>query len=106
MRGPDDSADSVLDRSHAAWGEFVKGAPTPATALFSRSDDVSVGNPFGPFVRGWKNGSEVMDRAAQNWREGEVVQFDLISRYATADLACFVEVERYKAKIGGASELT
>ena len=105
MTTSDGGADSVLERSHAAWGEFVKGDPEAAKELFSRKDDVSLGNPFGPFVRGWKNVEHVMERAAQIWREGEVRGFELISRYETDELVCFVEVERYTGKIGGATEV-
>jgi ketosteroid isomerase-like protein len=104
MTTHDQSAEAVIELSHSAWGEFIKGNPEPAKRLFSRSDDVSVGNPFGPFVRGWSQAEPVMDRAAQNWREGEVVGFELIAKYVTDDLACFVEVERYRAKIGGSVE--
>jgi ketosteroid isomerase-like protein len=32
--------------------------------------------------------------------------FERIATYATADLACVVEVERYRAKIGGSNELS
>jgi ketosteroid isomerase-like protein len=32
------------------------------------------------------------------------VAFELISRYLTDDLVCFVEVERYTGKMGGAAE--
>jgi ketosteroid isomerase-like protein len=98
------TADSVFELSHAGWAEFVKGNPEPAKALFSRKDDVSVGNPFGPFGHGWHEVEQILDRAAQNWREGQVVAFELISRYLTDDLVCFVEVERYTGKMGGAAE--
>lgn len=86
-------------------GEFVTGNPEPAKRLFSRADDVSVGNPFGPFVRGWTNAAAVMERAAENWREGQVIGFERVAEYTTDDLACFVEVERYRAKLGGSADL-
>jgi len=42
----------VIDRSHAAVGRFAAGDPEPLIALHSRSDDVTIANPFGPLVRG------------------------------------------------------
>ena len=99
-----DDAEGVIERSHLAWGEFVKGDPQPALQLFSHRDDVTVGNPFGPFVRGWEAASETVARAATNYRDGEVTGFERVATYATVELACFVEVERYIAKIGGSDE--
>ena len=32
--------------------------------------------------------------------------FERVATYAAADLACFVEVERYRAKIAGGTELS
>jgi ketosteroid isomerase-like protein len=100
-----ESAETLMELSHSAWGEFVTGNPEPAKRLFSRADDVSVGNPFGPFVRGWTNAAAVMERAAENWREGQVIGFERVAEYTTDDLACFVEVERYRAKLGGSADL-
>jgi ketosteroid isomerase-like protein len=101
-----DDAEAVIERSHLAWGKFVTGDPQPVLQLFSHRDDVTVGNPFGPFVRGWEQVSETVARAATLYRDGEVTGFERIAAYATADLTCFVEVERYRAKIGGSDELS
>jgi ketosteroid isomerase-like protein len=101
-----DDAEAVIERSHLAWGEFVKGDPGHALQLFSHGDDVIVGNPFGPFVRGWELVSETVARAATYYRDGEVTGFERVATYTTAELACFVEVERYRAKIGGSEELS
>lgn len=97
---------AVIERSHRAWGDFVKGDSEPAKALFSRQADVSLGNPFGPFVRGWEQAAETMERAASLYRDGESESFEAIASYVTSDLACFVEVERYRTKVGGSSETT
>ena len=100
-----DDAEAVIERSHRALGAFFKGDPGLTLQLFSRREDVTLGNPFGPFVRGWEQVSETAARAATHYRDGEVVGFERVATYATADLACFVEVERYHAKVGGSEEL-
>jgi ketosteroid isomerase-like protein len=105
MTTSDGSPEAVIERSHHAWGEFVKGDPEPAKELFSRQDDVSLGNPFGPFVRGWEQAEQTMERAASLYRDGEVTDFESVSTYSTADLACFVEVERYRARVAGSNNL-
>jgi len=35
-----------------------------------------------------------MERAASNYRDGEIVGFENVAKYATSDLAYIVEVER------------
>jgi ketosteroid isomerase-like protein len=104
MATSDAGAEAFLEQSHSGWAAFITGDPEPVQRSFSRGDDVSVGNPFGPFVRGWSQCKATMERAAEYWREGEVVGFERIATYGADDLVCFVEVERYRGKIGGSSE--
>ena len=85
--------------------EFVKGNPEPYKMVFSHRDDVSLANPFGPVVRGWKQVAEAMERAASLYRDGEVIGFENVAKYVTSDLAYMVEVERIKAKLGGREEV-
>jgi ketosteroid isomerase-like protein len=99
-------AETLIEQSHAAWDVFVKGNPEPALRLFSHRDDVTVGNPFGPFVVGWHRVSETVARAATFYKDGEAVDFERIATYAEENLAFVVEVERYRAKIGGADDMS
>jgi len=66
---------------------------------------VTLANPFGPPVRGWSEVSATLDRAAGNYRDGEVVGFENVSTVITPDLAYTVEVESYRARVRGAEEL-
>jgi hypothetical protein len=59
---------------------------------------------FCPPVRGWEHAAATIEHAASLYRDGEVVGFDAIAKTETADLAYIVELERYKAKIGGSDE--
>jgi ketosteroid isomerase-like protein len=93
--------DVAIEEYHRAAGEFVRGNPAPLKMTFSHQDDVSLGNPFGPFARGWKQVAETMDRAATNYTEGEATGFENVAKFATSDLAYVVEVERLAAKVGG-----
>ena len=97
-------AERVIEQMHAAMEAFILGDPRPAVELFSRGEDVTLGNPFGPFARGWDRVADAATRAAANYREGEVVEFERVATYASHDLASFVEIERYRAKIGGSGE--
>jgi ketosteroid isomerase-like protein len=103
--GPAD-AEGVIEQLHVAMGAFILGNPRPAVDLFARGEDVTLGNPFGPFARGWDRVVEAATQAATHYRDGEVVGFERVATYASADLACFVEVERYRAKMGGHDEMS
>jgi len=96
----------VVEKYHLALGEFMKGNPAPAKELYSQRDDVTLGNPFGPFARGWKQVVETMEKAASNYRDGDATGFENLAECVTSDLAYLVEVERLRSKVGGRSDVT
>ena len=95
----------AIERSHEALALIVKGDPSGYKALFSQREDITLGNPFGPFARGRKTVEATLDGAASHYRDGHLTAADLIATYASADLACVVEVEHVRAKVGGGMEL-
>jgi ketosteroid isomerase-like protein len=97
--------DLAIEQNHRALDQFVKGNPEPLKELFSHRENVSLANPFGLPVRGWKQAAETMERAASYYKDGEVISFDHVMRYETPGLAYTVEVERYKAKVGGGNDV-
>jgi len=96
--------DQAIQQHHASVDEFARGSSRALELLYSRRDDVTLGNPFGPFVRGFDQVARTMELAAEHYREGEAIAFDEIARYVGPDLACTVEVERLRARIGGGEE--
>ncbi len=96
--------DEFIEHYHLALNEFFSGNPEPAKTLYSHREDASLANPFGPLTTGWKQVAETMERAASNYREGEATGFERAAKYVTEDLAYIVEVERFKAKVGGSEE--
>src|SRR5437773_5498802 len=97
--------ETAIQQSHDAISGIFRGDAEPAKALFSDREDVTLGSPFGPYARGRAQVEETLDRAASNYREGELASAELISSYISADLACVVEVERGRAKLGGGKDL-
>jgi ketosteroid isomerase-like protein len=97
--------DSVIEQSHTALAAILKGDPSVYKALYSDRDDVTLGNPFGPYARGRRKVEETLDGAASNYRDGESTGVELVAKYVSNDLACIVEVERGRSKVGGANEL-
>jgi len=96
--------EQVIEQNHRALDAFTKGDPEPLKSLYSRSDDVSLANPFGPPARGWDDVASTMERAALNYRDGEATAFERVSAYSTPELAYIVEVERFRSKVGGDDE--
>jgi ketosteroid isomerase-like protein len=99
--------DQVIERYHGALRELcLNGNPEPAQEMYSHRDDASLGNPFGPFVRGWKQVAETTERAAAHYSNGEQCTFERVAEFATPDLRYIVEVERYKTRVAGSQGLT
>ena len=91
----------VVQLYHSALDAFGRGDPEPAKNLFSRRDDVTLANPFGPTVRGWQAVARALDHAAAQFRDGEPTEVTTVAEYLTANLATIVAVERWRAKIAG-----
>jgi len=101
-----DDVDELIEQFHLASDEFLKGNPEPVNKLWSRRDDVTLANPFGPPVRGWDEVAKVTEHAASQVRDGELVSVEIVAKHVTAELAYVVEIERPKAKIGGSEDIT
>jgi ketosteroid isomerase-like protein len=97
--------DAFVEQYHQALDEFFKGNPEPVETLYSHRENASLANPFGPVATGWEQVAETMERAASNYRDGEATSFETLATYVTPDLAYIVEVERFKAKVGGKKEI-
>jgi ketosteroid isomerase-like protein len=85
---------------------MVKGNPEAYKAMYSRRDEITLANPFGPPLRGWAEISAAADRAATVYRDGEVPTIENFATVVTSDLAYLLEVERFRAKIGGSPEFS
>jgi ketosteroid isomerase-like protein len=97
--------EQAIKHSHEALASILNGDPSGYKALYSHRDDITLGNPFGPYARGRKNVEATLDGAASHYRDGEVVRADLIASYESADLSCVVEVEHGRARVGGGADL-
>jgi ketosteroid isomerase-like protein len=100
-----DEHDLPLEEYHRAGQEITNGNPEVYKSLYSRRDDVTLANPFGPPARGWSEVSRTLDGAAAKYRDGEVVGFENVSTVITPHLAYTVEIERYRARVGGTEEV-
>jgi ketosteroid isomerase-like protein len=102
----DSDLDGIIEECHVGLAEIANGNSKRWDALFSRRDDVTLGNPFGPFVRGWKDVVETAAAAATRYHDGEIIGFERLGTYVSDDLACIAEVERFRAKVGDSDDLS
>ena len=98
--------DAVIEEYHRALDAFFRGNSGPVKPFFSRRDDVTLANPFGPPQRGWNEVEQTMDAAAANYSDGSAVGFEEVSRFITPGLAYIVEVEHYEARVGASAQAT
>jgi ketosteroid isomerase-like protein len=98
--------DEVLEQYHLALDEIMKGSPGGYKRVYSRRDDVTLANPFGPPVRGWEEVAKTLERAASHYRDGEATSFDNVAKYITPELAYTVEMERMQTKVEGREDVT
>ena len=96
--------EQAIEQYHKAVDEFSRGNPESVKSMYSRRDDVSLANPFGPAVRGWEQVSKALDFASSRFSDGEVTPVEPIATYASVDLATILEIEQWKTKVGGRHE--
>ena len=101
-----DNVDELIERYFRAQGEFLRGNPEPVKDLFSHKEDVTLANPYGPPVRGWEKVAEAVEHAASLRSDGTFVEWQMVAKYVSAELAYVVQIERAEAKIGAREEIT
>jgi ketosteroid isomerase-like protein len=96
-----DDFDDVIEQSHIALGQIARGDASGYKALYSRREDITLGNPFGGFGRGWDQVVEQVERAASYYTDGKTKEFQMLAKSVTPDFAYTVEIERFEAKVAG-----
>jgi ketosteroid isomerase-like protein len=101
-----DDVDQLLEQWHPASDEFLKGNPEPVKKMWSRREDVTLANPYGPPVRGRDKVEEVIDHAASQARDGKLTSVEVVAKHVTPELAYVVQIEHPEAKLGAREEIT
>ena len=92
--------EAAVEQSHLALAAILNGNPKLYEALFADRDDITLGNPFGPFARGRAEVAATLAGAAAKYRDGTVRGVDLVAKDQNENLACLVEVEHDRARVG------
>jgi ketosteroid isomerase-like protein len=104
--GAEVDAHELIEQHYRAQVEFLRGNPEPVKDLFSCREEVTLANPYGPPVRGFDEVSKTIEHAASLRSEGTFVEWQIVAKYVTAELAYVVQIERAEAKIGAREEIT
>jgi ketosteroid isomerase-like protein len=96
--------DSIVEPYHDALRGIINGDPDGYKQMYSERDDITLANPFGGVARGRTEVEERLERAADNYREGEIASIETVAKLVTDELAYLVEIERYGAKVGDSDE--
>jgi ketosteroid isomerase-like protein len=80
-------------RNLAALDSMLKGDSSGYVALLSDRDDVTWGNPFGPFARGREAVVATLASAAARMPGGKATDADHVATYLAENLAVVVQVE-------------
>ncbi len=100
----DDDFDGAIEAYRDALQAFVQGDPKPVLEHFSRRDDVTLANPFGPPRLGRAEVEKTVEAAAAYFKGGSM-RFEEISRFATPDLGYAVWLERAEVQLVGSDDL-
>jgi ketosteroid isomerase-like protein len=95
-----DDVDELIEQYYRVQREFLKGNAEPVKDLFSRREDVTLANPYGPPVRGWEQVAKAVEHASSLRSDGTFLGWQIVAKYVSAELAYVVQIERAEAKVG------
>lgn len=92
--------EAAITESHEALRRILNGDPSGYAALFADREDITLGNPFGPFGQGRAAVLKNLGNAATKYRDGSVTAVDRVALYGDDRFVCLVEVEHDRARLG------
>ena len=87
----EDDVDELIKHFTLAQAELLKGNSEPAKEMCSHRQDVTLAKPLGPVVHGWEQVAAATDQAASQFRDGEYVGVEDVSKCVTPELAYICE---------------
>jgi ketosteroid isomerase-like protein len=101
-----DDVDELIEQYHQVQREFLRGNPEPVKDLFSRREDVTLANPYGPPVRGFDEVAKTIEHSASLRRDGTFLGWQIVAKYVGAELAYVMQIEWAEAKIGAREDIS
>lgn len=98
--------EDAMAANEAALDTMLKGDHKGYVPLLTDRDDLTWGNPFGPFVIGRENVEAALASAATRMPGGRATPFDHIATYVSDTLAVVVQQENGEAPVKGTDDVT
>lgn len=98
--------EDAIAESREALRKILNGDPSGYAALFADRDDITLGNPFGPFGKGRTEVLKALNNAATKYKDGTVVEVDRLAVYGDDRFVSLVEVEHLRAKLGTSGDFS
>lgn len=92
--------EEAIAESHRALEAILNGDPSRYLALFADRDDITLGNPFGPFGQGRAAVAAMLANAANKYQRG-TARVERVALYGDANFVCLVEIEHDRAQLSG-----
>ncbi len=96
--------EAAIGESHEALRKILNGDPSGYAALFADREDITLGNPFGPFGKGRAAVLAALRNASTKYKNGSVVAVDRVAIYGEGKVMVLVEIERGRAKLGASPD--
>jgi uncharacterized protein (TIGR02246 family) len=96
--------EAAIAESHEALRKILNGDPSGYAALFADRDDITLGNPFGPFGKGRAAVRAELKNASTKYRDGSVVAVDRVAMYGNGRVMVLVEIEHDRARLGASPD--
>lgn len=101
----DAELEAAIAQSHQALEAILNGDATAYQALFADRDDITLGNPFGPFGRGREEVSARLANAANKYQNGSAT-VERVASYGGEDIVVLVEIEHDRAQLAGRKDFS
>ena len=98
--------ETAISQSHVALRQILNGDSSGYAALFADRDDITLGNPFGPFGKGRAEVLKALNNAATKYKDGTVVAVDRVAVYGNDRFVTLVEIEHDRAKLGTSDDFS
>ncbi len=95
--------EEAIAESHRALEAILNGDPSKYLALFADRDDITLGNPFGPFGKGREQVAATLANAANKYQRGSA-RVERVSLHGNENFAGLVEIEHDRAQLTGSDE--
>jgi ketosteroid isomerase-like protein len=96
--------EKAVSQSHEALRRILNGDPSGYAALFADREDITLGNPFGPFGKGPTEVRSRLANAATKYRDGTVRGVDRVATYGSGETVVLVEIENGRARLGNSPD--